>query len=78
MDDDMIAFSSSVSGSAVFPAEMGGEHVGAVLYTNFAGESDEELEAVMEKVAELSEELMAPGRAGRRRPDAQAKRGRGA
>lgn len=58
MDDDMIAFSSSVSGSAVFPAEMGGEHVGAVLYTNFAGESDEELEAVMEKVAELSEELM--------------------
>ena len=45
MDDDMIAFSSSVSGSAVFPAEMGGEHVGAVLYTNFAGESDEELEA---------------------------------
>lgn len=58
MDSDMIAFSSSVSGSAVFPAEMGGEHVGAVLYTNFAGESDEELEAVMEKVAELSEELM--------------------
>lgn len=58
MDDDMIAFSSSVTGSEVFPKECAGEHVGAVLYANFIGETDEELEALMEKVAELSEELL--------------------
>ena len=58
MDDDMIEFSASVTGNAVFPQEAGGEHVGAMLYTYFAGENDEELEALMERVAELSEELM--------------------
>ena len=54
MDDDMIEFSASVTGNAVFPQEAGGEHVGAMLYTYFAGENDEELEALMERVAELS------------------------
>lgn len=37
MDDDMIEFSASVTGNAVFPQEAGGEHVGAHAVYIFCG-----------------------------------------
>lgn len=57
MDTDLIEFSGNVTGNPVFPIEMDGERVGATLMTMLEGEDDNELEAKMETIAEMAEEL---------------------
>lgn len=56
IDGDIVEFSGNVTGNPVFPIEMDGERVAATLMISIEGD-DDELEAAMECVAELSEEL---------------------
>ncbi|MFR5780582.1 MAG: FAD-binding oxidoreductase [Oscillospiraceae bacterium] len=57
LDTDIVEFSGSVTGNPVFPVEMDGERIGATLMLQLEGESEDELDEVMEAVAEQSEEL---------------------
>lgn len=56
IDGDIVEFSGNVTGNPVFPTEMDGERVAATLMISIEGD-DDELEAAMECVAELSEEF---------------------
>lgn len=56
MDKEIVKLSTDFTGVPVFPLDAGGEPVEALLLTEFTGESDEELEVLMEKFAELTEE----------------------
>lgn len=57
LDTDIVEFSGNVTGNPVFPVEMDGERIGATLMLQLEGESEDELDEVMEAVAEQSEEL---------------------
>ena len=57
LDTDIVEFSGKVTGNPVFPVEMDGERVGATLMVTLEGENDDELDEMMESVAELMEEL---------------------
>ena len=57
LDTDIVEFAGKASGNPVFPVEMDGERVGANLLLTLEGGSDDELDARMEALAELAEEL---------------------
>lgn len=54
---DMVEFSGRVTGNPVFPVSMDGERPGATLMLTLEGGSEDELDAQMEAVAEMAEEL---------------------
>lgn len=57
LDTDIVEFSGNVTGNPVFPVETDGERVEATLMLQLEGDSDDELDKLMEAIAELSEEL---------------------
>lgn len=59
MERDIVDSSAAFTGNAVFPTTVGGMEVGAYILVTLVGDSEEELELKMEKLAELSEELGA-------------------
>ena len=58
-DADIVAMSSRFTGSQIFPTEVGGEKVGASILVTFVGNSEDELDLKMEKLAEVAEEAGA-------------------
>lgn len=59
MDDDIVKSSAAFTGSAIFPTEMGGEPVRGCLLVTLVGSGEDELDAKMEKLAEVAEEAGA-------------------
>ena len=59
MDSDIIKSSAAFTGNQVFPTEMNGEPVAACLLVTFVGNSEDELDLKMEKLAEVSEKAAA-------------------
>lgn len=57
IDTDIAEFSGQITGNPVFPIVMDGERVGASLLLTFEGDSSDELDMVMEAVADLAEEI---------------------
>lgn len=56
IDTDMVEFAGAVTGNPVFPLVMDGDRVAASMLVTFEGKDDDELDKIMESVAEMSEE----------------------
>ncbi len=56
IDTDIVEFAGAVTGNPVFPVEMEGNRAAASLLLTIEGKDDDELDAAMEAVAEMSEE----------------------
>lgn len=59
MDADIIRSSAAFTGTPVFPTEVEGKPVGACILVTFAGESEDELYARMEKLGSVAEKAGA-------------------
>lgn len=59
MDADIVKSSAAFTGNSVFPQEVNGEPVGASILVTFVGNSEDELDLKMEKLAEVAEETGA-------------------
>ncbi len=57
IDTDLVEFSGNSTGSPVFPIEMDGERAAVSLMLTLEGKNDDDLDAKMEFMAELSEEI---------------------
>lgn len=56
MDADIVKSSAAFTGNPVFPTEVNGQEVGASILVTFVGNSEDELDLKMEKLAEVAEE----------------------
>ena len=59
MDADIVKSSAAFTGNPVFPTEVGGKAVGASILVTFVGNSQDELDMKMEKLAEVADEAGA-------------------
>ncbi len=57
LDTDLIEFSGNVTGNSVFPINLDGGKVAATLMLTLEAETDDQLDELLEAIAELSEEL---------------------
>lgn len=57
IDTDIVELSGKITGNPVFPVDMDGNRVGASLLLTLEGKDDDDLDAKMEAIAELSEEF---------------------